>query len=114
MFRSRDVSVLLAMIACFPRLAPSQENINFASLTGRVTEPAGSVVSGAVVTARLTETNAANTTRTDAEGRFRFSYLKVGRYEIGVRQQGFGDFRQPITLTVGSAFDLPVRLQLAS
>jgi hypothetical protein len=53
-------------------------------------------------------------TDTDREGRFRFSYLKVGRYEISVRHAGFADFSQPLNLTVGSAFNLPISLEIAT
>ncbi|MES1261523.1 MAG: carboxypeptidase regulatory-like domain-containing protein [Acidobacteriota bacterium] len=114
MFNCKTAGILLLTIACVPRVAPAQQNINYASLGGRVTDPSGSVVRGALVTTRQTDTNLTNTAATDGEGRFRFAYLKVGGYEITVRRQGFADSRQTITLTVGSAFDLPVALQLES
>ena len=49
---------------------------------------------------------------TDAEGRFRFPYLRLGPYEIIVRSQGFSDATRRLNLTVGSAFDLPIALKL--
>jgi hypothetical protein len=92
----------------------AQQSIGYASISGRVTDPSGGVIPGAQVTARHTQTNAAVTTATGEDGRFRFPYLKVGPYEISVVQQGFGDARRSLTLTVGSAFELPVTLTLAS
>ncbi len=47
---------------------------------------------------------------TDSEGRFRFPYLRVGPYEISVRHHGFQDATRGLTLTLGSAFELPVTL----
>jgi len=88
----------------------AQETINSASVSGRVTDPQGGVVPGAQVMARQTETNVAAETTTGQDGRFRFPYLKVGPYAIKVHLQGFADATRALTLTVGSAFDLPVAL----
>ena len=51
---------------------------------------------------------------TDHEGRFRFPYLSVGRYEIKIRHAGFGDVTRALTLTVGAAFELPIALAVAT
>jgi len=92
----------------------AQETISQASVSGRVTDPQGGVVPGAVVTARQTETNVTAETITDQGGRFRFPYLRVGPYQVTVRLQGFADATRALTLTVGSAFDLPVTLVIAA
>ncbi|MEI9973192.1 MAG: hypothetical protein WDO73_14785 [Ignavibacteriota bacterium] len=47
---------------------------------------------------------------TDREGRFRFPYLNVGRYEIEVESRGFGVAARTMTLSAGSAFELPISL----
>jgi len=98
----------LCLIAAAPVRA--QETVNSASVSGRVTDPQGAVVPGALVTARQVDTNVARETITDGEGRFRFPYLKVGRYEFVVHLDGFTDARRFLTLTVGSAFEMPVTL----
>ena len=62
-----------------------------------------------MVTARNTDTNLDRPKRRPiGEGRFRFPYLRVGPYEITVRLAGFADVTRQLTLTVGSAFELPV------
>jgi hypothetical protein len=94
--------------------ASAQQTINYATASGRVTDPTDAVVSGAEVAARNTETNLASTTTTDSEGRFRFPYLKPGPYEITVRAPGFADAARLVVLTVGAAFDLPISLSVAS
>jgi Carboxypeptidase regulatory-like domain/TonB dependent receptor-like, beta-barrel len=95
------------------RVAHAQETINYASLTGRVTDPQGAVIPGAQVSARQTDTNVTADTVTNSEGRFRFPYLKVGRYELKVHLQGFADSTRTLRLNVGSAFDVPVALAVA-
>ena len=91
----------------------AQETVNTASVSGRVTDPQGAVIPGALVTARETGTNVTRETVTDQEGRFRLPYLKVGHYEITVRLAGFADATRALTLTIGSAFELPVTLKVA-
>ena len=88
----------------------AQETVNLASVSGRVTDPTGAVVAGASVTARHIETNVTTTAVTDAGGRFRFPYLRVGPYELAVRQAGFADATRQVTATVGAAFEVPVSL----
>jgi hypothetical protein len=91
----------------------AQETVNYSSVSGRVTDPSGAVIVGAQVTARQVATNLINNAITDREGRFRFPYLNVGVCEVKVRHQGFTDFGQSLTLTVGSAFELPISLAIA-
>ena len=80
----------------------------------RVTDPAGAAVQGAQVIARQIETNLTNTVTTDSDGRFRFAYLRLGPSEITVQQPGFRDELRTLTLTAGSAFDLPISLAVAT
>jgi hypothetical protein len=92
----------------------AQETVHSASVSGRVVDPQGAAVPGAPVVARQVETNITRDTVTDADGRFRFPYLKVGRYEISVRIGGFADATRALTLTAGSAFELPIALALGT
>jgi carboxypeptidase family protein len=108
--------VLTLLLLCSGMIgtALAQQTVNYASASGRVTDPTEALVAGAQVTARQTDTNLTSTTTTDQEGRFRFPYLKSGPYEITVRAIGFADATRSITLTVGAAFELTVSLRLAS
>ena len=107
----RVVALLSALLwGAAPGIA--QQSVDYASISGRVTDPSGAVVPGAQVSARHTQTNLTSTAVTGQEGRFRFPYLRVGHYEITVRQQGFQDAIRALTLTVGSAFELPVTLSV--
>ena len=74
---------LLFNVAAF-----GQETVNNASVSGRVTDPSGAVVSQAKVTARQMDTNLTVSTETNAEGLFRFPYLRVGRMRSRSRSRG--------------------------
>ena len=96
----RALALASCVLACaHPVFA--QQSVDYASVSGRVTDPSGAVVPGAQVTARHTQTNLTGATVTDQDGRFRFPYLRVGPYEITVSQQGFRDATRLLTLTVG-------------
>jgi len=88
----------------------AQETVNLASISGRVTDTTGALLAGAEVVARQTQTNVTSRMVTDQEGRYRFPYLRVGPYELSIRAKGFTTATRQITLTVGSAFDVPVSL----
>jgi hypothetical protein len=92
----------------------AQETLNYGTISGVVTDPSGAVIDGAAITARQTEINLTAQATTDAEGRFRLRYLRVGPYEITVHQSGFDDAKRALTLTIGSAFELPVSLKVAA
>ena len=95
------------------RAVQAQETINFASVSGRVTDAQGAVVPGARVSARQIDTNITSETVTQSDGRFRFPYLKIGAYELKVQMSGFTDSTRMLTATLGSAFDIPVVLAVA-
>ena len=86
----------------------AQETVSTGSISGRVVDPQGAVVPGATVVARQTDTNVVREGVTDEGGRFRLSYLRVGPYEVLVRVQGLADARKALTLSAGSAFEVPM------
>ena len=100
---------LLAISTCF---LFAQETVHHASVSGRVIDASGGVVSGAKVTARNVDTNLANRSESDREGRFRLPYLKIGTYEITVTQPGFGDSLRSLTLSAGGAYELAFALKI--
>jgi outer membrane receptor protein involved in Fe transport len=91
----------------------AQQSIEYASVSGRVTDPSAGVVAGAQVEARHTETNVTSSASTDDDGRFRFPYLRVGLYALTIRHPGFADVTRDLTLVAGAAFELPVVLTVA-
>lgn len=106
------VCLATAWLLFAARSVSAQETITSASVSGRVVDPSGASVSGATVTARDIDTNVSASTTTGADGRFRFSYLHVGPYEIVVTAAGFSPATRAMTLTVGAAFDLSIALAI--
>src|SRR5690242_3744934 len=97
-----------------PALVLAQESVQYASVSGRVSDSSGGVVAAAQVVARQIDTNLTASMLTGEDGRFRFAYLRPGAYEIVVRRPGFAETKQPLTLNPGSAFELPLVLAVAS
>ena len=86
--KSSSILALATCLVAWAHPVVAQQSVDYASVSGRVTDPSGAVVPGAQVTARHTETNVTGATATDQEGRFRFPYLRVGPYEITVAPAG--------------------------
>lgn len=103
----------IAFLACACSIS-AQESIHFGSITGTVSDPDGAVVAGAHVVVRHLRTNFAALATTDAGGRFRFPYLRIGEYEIAVERPGFACAVRRLTLSAGAAFDVPISLALES
>lgn len=90
----------------------AQESIQYASIAGRVVDPAGAAVPDAAVVARQVDTNRALATTTDADGRFRIAYLWPGAGEIVVRQPGFAPAVRRVELAAGAALNLSIELTI--
>ena len=106
------VVILTPQFHCDGLRVFAQQTVTSASLSGRVVDAAGAIVSGALVTATNLETNQKRSANSDAEGRYRFGYLPVGTYRVTVESQGFTPLDRQITLTVGQAIDMPLKLNV--
>ncbi|HEY0762501.1 MAG TPA: TonB-dependent receptor [Pyrinomonadaceae bacterium] len=102
------ILVLLCVSLC-----EAQQNVTSATLSGRIEDTSGAVVSGANLTAIHIETNQQLTATSDDEGRYRFPYLRTGAYDLKVNAQGFSTTTKQLTVSVGQALDLPIRLEVA-
>jgi len=108
------VHALGALVLCTATAVPvhAQEMLNYASVTGRVSDAQGGAIAGATVSAKQRETGVTSSATTDTSGRFRFPYLRIGPYDITVIREGFAPSSRALVLTVGSAFDIPIVLTL--
>lgn len=91
----------------------AQQTMTSAALGGRVEDANGAALPGVVVTATNVETNQVKSSTTDDEGRYRFSYLPVGAYELKIEKSGFATLTRQLTLTVGQTLDVPLSLSVA-
>ncbi|HZB46600.1 MAG TPA: carboxypeptidase-like regulatory domain-containing protein, partial [Pyrinomonadaceae bacterium] len=92
----------------------AQQSVTSATLSGRVSDADDAAVGGASVTATNLDTNRKQSATSDAEGRYRFAYLPVGTYRLAAEAAGFAPHDRQITLTVGQALDVPLRLAVAN
>src|SRR5262245_36074802 len=92
---------------------PGQSDL--ATLTGIVSDPAGAVVPGVVVTIRNIDTNIRQSVPTNAEGIFTVVNLNPGSYELVVMREGFRTLRQTgIVLQVGQSLRNDFRLEVGA
>lgn len=91
-----------------------QQTITSATLSGRVEDARGERVSGAGISVTSLDRNRTWETTSDAEGRYRFSYLPVGEYRLRAGHAGFSSIDRRVTLTVGQALDLPIALDVST
>src|SRR6478735_3854617 len=112
----RTIVPVCALAVCLAWSSPpahAQESINQATIAGRVLDAQGASIPGALVTGRQSNTNVTVEATTDGEGRFRFPYLRIGPYEVRATLQGFKESARALDLSAGSAFDIPIVLQVA-
>jgi hypothetical protein len=103
------VGLVLALVVSTGR-TDAQQSIDTGSVSGRIVDGSGAVVPGATVSARHTATNVEDVATSGPDGRFRFPSLRVGAYELSVSLPGFQTVTQRLTLSAGSAFEVPVSL----
>ncbi len=82
-------------------------------IRGKITDPQGSVLPNATVTATNVGTNNTATATTDEDGGYRFANLQPGTYTINVTASGFSNFSQEkVVVEVGqvTSFDVPLSI----
>jgi len=94
--------------------AHAQQNVTGAALSGTIEDANGAILKGAAVTIKNLETNQSQSTVTGENGRFRFSYLPVGNYEVRAEADGFNPASQNLTVTVGQALEITLDLKIKS
>jgi hypothetical protein len=90
---------LLVIALALPLLVIAQEFR--ATLTGRVTDPAGAGIVGADVSVKNTDTAQVTTTKSGDDGLYLVSFLIPGKYIVTAEKQGFKKaIREGVTLEV--------------
>jgi len=111
--KSRIVPIILSLFLFSAVCIHAQQTITSATVSGRIADARGAVVSGASLTATNLETNQKQTVTTDYYGRYRFPYLQPGNYKLSIEAPGFASLTKELTVTVGQALDLPIKLEVA-
>lgn len=106
---------LAIMLMCGTAAIFAQAQVSTADLNGAVTDPNGASVVGATVTAKSNSTGITRTVTTNESGEYSFIGLQPGDYEISAEGTNFKKtVVSPVTLTVGQAATLEIKLELGT
>jgi hypothetical protein len=110
----RKIVRLTGALLCLAALAaPAALAQNEAGrLVGKIVDPNGAVVAGAVVTVKSVDTGVTREVTAGGDGFYTVAGLQPGEYEIGVRAAGFADRTQRIEVGVGSQKTVETQLSV--
>jgi len=110
------VSVTTVFILLIPSVRLQAQTRAFtATLSGTVTDPTGSVLSGVKVTLTSSERGLTRTYTTDATGAYTLSLLPPATYSLQVAAPGFKTYKQDgIELAAGQTAEQPVVMTVGS
>src|SRR6202790_2971985 len=106
------LAVLAAIAFCLFVAVPSYSQVTGANLSGTVTDASGAVISGAVVSARNTDTGITTNATADANGFYTIPNLQPAPYEVRVTAKGFSTAVSNIRLAVGAQQTLNIPLKI--
>jgi hypothetical protein len=105
----KGIITFLLLLMSVPQ-ALAQQSVTSATVSGLILDRNDAAVGGTSVTALNLDTNQKQTATSDEEGRYRLPYLRVGAYRLTVEKEGFATITKELTLTVGQALDVSLRL----
>lgn len=106
------VFVLALAVLATARSARSQ--LVTAAVNGIVTDPSGSPVSGAKVTATDVDRGTVFTAETNSTGAYSLPTLPIGRYDVRVEQAGFSAEQSTVTLVLNQIAKIDFALKLGN
>jgi len=95
-------------------LVPPYSAASVQTVTGVVVDQRGAAVPGATVTLKSVATGFSWTTATDAQGKFTFTQIPIGRATLTVVLAGFKTDRRMIPIDAGHAVSLKIALSIAA
>ncbi len=105
---------LLLLVVCLTCISIPAIAQTTGSMSGQIKDEKGAVLPNATVTLRDLSTNTGRTTQTDDEGRYRFSNVAVGSYEISVEAANFAKHVQTgvsVSLNQDAVVDIAMTLK---
>src|SRR4051794_20991555 len=106
-----------AIVLWFALVAPFsvQAQYDTASVLGTVHDVSGGVITGASITLRGVDTGSVATTKTDSNGDYQFSNVRIGSYEVTAEQTGFSSFVvRDVVATVNARLRVDVTMKVGS
>src|SRR5262245_24193970 len=103
MCRASCLAALVSIVFCLGLPALAQQSAT-ASLSGRVTDPAGAVIVGAQVAIEQSATGFRREITTNSEGIYVLTSLPAGEYAVTIKAAHFpGSLKRILTLRVGQS-----------
>ena len=113
--RTRAFRFCILLAALFLMAAAAVAQTGDAQITGIVKDQNGSSISGASLILTNRDSGVQRTTMADAEGRYRFSAIPPGRYELKTEATGFKvENITGLVLNIGTELERDVALSLGS
>src|ERR1700722_17366777 len=104
---------LLLLVLAAPFAVNAQQYSG--TITGTVSDPSGSAIAGAAVTATNTGNNASYSTTTSEQGVYSFAQLPVGVYNITIKQGSFKEFvAKAAEVHVSTSTEVNAKLELGA
>ncbi len=111
--RKTSLSILLIWLTSLTVTAFAQ--VDTGMVVGSVMDQSGAVLAGATTTATNIDTGISTAVKTDSDGNYVITPLKIGRYSISVEANGFQkEIRQNIVLNVQQTIRLDFNLRVGS
>jgi hypothetical protein len=80
------------------------------TMSGRVTDPTGAIVTSAKITVTNSDTNLTREATTSGAGEYTITNLPSGRYVVSVSAPGFSEFKKSVEMIVGTAIVVDAHL----
>jgi hypothetical protein len=103
----------IALLLLLPTLVSAQSVIT-GGLTGIVTDPSGSVISGAAVSLKNQSTSEVLSATTGPTGAYQFTLLKPGIYVVSVSLTGFKQVSETVEVLLGQTALANVKLEVGA
>ena len=117
MFRSTVVTTVLTSILLLGSLSSRELNAQTTSsggLRGVVSDPSGAVVAGAIVELKDNGKGDTQSTRTNAEGEYLYSFLRPGSFTLTFTKPGFRATGRIVDISLGPPVTMNIQLVLES
>ncbi len=109
----RGLRVVAAVAVFLALAAGAAAQTETGRITGVVTDATGGILPGVTVTAKAVGTGATRELTTDTAGQYVFANLPPGAYELSANLAGFNPGNAKVTVTVGGAFNVDLKMDVA-
>ena len=105
----------LCLMTCALTVASSFAHAQgFGAVRGTIQDPSGAIVRGATVNLKAVGSESTQTTHADSVGAFTINAVPIGEYSLQVDQPGFKTINRTLQITVGSAPNVELTMELSS